>query len=435
MSRGSSEIIRRFLTLHPAEAAREMDHAAPEEVARVLASEAPGDAARVLFYMQPDRAAKSLAAAGPAGAGRLIPALDPARAAGLVARLDEETREELLRAVSERSAEEIRAILQFPVGTAGNLMDARVTLFRRDTSVREALDQVRQLGDRRIADLVVTDEHGRFEGVVRLQDLVGASPERQLAELQRPWAAHVHPMTPREEVVELLNEHRLSSLPVVDLQNHVVGIIRHLGLVEAAQEDALSDLQQMVGGSEEERALSRPWVGVRSRLPWLNINLLTAFLAASVVGLFEGTIARFTAVAVLLPVVAGQSGNTGAQALAVTMRGLALREFRVSQAMRVLVKELVIGFVNGLAIAAVTSVGVYVWSRNIGLALVMFLAMVVSMIAASAAGAMIPVGLVKLKRDPATASSIILTTITDIVGFFTFLGLATWFSAMLAGVD
>jgi magnesium transporter len=213
----------------------------------------------------------------------------------------------------------------------------------------------------------------------------------------------------------------------------VVGIIRQAGLLGAAQEDAIADLQQMVGGSSEERALSRPWVGVRSRLPWLNVNLVTAFVAASVVGLFESTIARFTAVAVLLPVVAGQSGNTGAQALAVTMRGLALREIRVSEGLRVLSKELVVGLINGLAIALVTSLGVYLWSRNAGLALVMFIAMVISMVAASAAGALIPIILVKLNRDPATASSIILTTVTDVVGFFTFLGLATLLAEMLAG--
>ena len=122
----------------------------------------------------------------------------------------------------------------------------------------------------------------------------------------------------------------------------------------------------MVGVSAEERALSKPWVGIRSRLPWLNINLLTAFLAAAVVGLFEDTIAKFTALAVLLPVVAGQSGNTGAQALAVTMRGLALREIRTSHAARVLGKELAIGFCNGLAIAVVTAIGVFIWSQSIG---------------------------------------------------------------------
>lgn len=432
MTGAAREVLRRFLDLHPGEAARQLDDAAPEEVVRLLADEPGRAAARVLGFMQPDQAAKILDAAGESGAAHLLAELDPARAANLLARLERTRREQLLGVLPENLSKEIRGILEFPSGTAGHLMDARVTLFRRDTSVHEALERVRQLGERRISDLVITDDEGAFDGLVRLQDLVGAHPDRQLAELKSPGVS-VHPMTPREEVVDLLNEYHLSSLPVVDLQNQVVGIIRQAGLVEAAQEDAITDLQQMVGGSKEERALSRPWVGVRSRLPWLNINLVTAFLAASVVGLFEGTIARFTAVAVLLPVVAGQSGNTGAQALAVTMRGLALREFRVSQAVRVLLKELVIGLVNGLAISVVTSVGVYIWSRNLGLSLVMFLAMLVSMIAASAAGAMIPVVLVKLNRDPATASSIILTTVTDVVGFFTFLGLATWFASMLAG--
>jgi len=362
----------------------------------------------------------------------LVADLDPALTANLLARLPEGTRARLLGAISKVLADEIRGILAFPPGTAGNLMDARVALFSQETSVRAALERIRELPDRRISDLVLTDAEGAFNGVVRLQELVGADPAQQLAELKSARRVSVHPMTTREEVVELLNQYRLASLPVVDLQNRVVGIIRHAGLLEAAQEDAVADLQQMVGGSKEERALSPPWVGVKSRLPWLNINLVTAFLAASVVGLFESTIARFTAVAVLLPVVAGQSGNTGAQALAVTMRGLALREIRVSQGFRVLMKELVIGFVNGIAIAVVTSIGVYVWSRNLGLALVMFLAMLVSMMAASAAGATIPVVLVKLNRDPATASSIILTTVTDVVGFFTFLGLATLLSGMLA---
>jgi magnesium transporter len=427
------EIVGHFLRLHPAEAAREMESAAPEDVASLLAEESPQTTTRILDYMQPDHAARILAAAGETEAQHLVSSLDPARAANLLARLPEETQARLLGAVSSSLAEEIRGILAFPQGTAGNLMDARVALFKEDTPVRDALERIRGLRDRRIADLVITDEEGAFSGLVRLQDVVGAEPDQQLAELESPRVVFVNPMTPREDVVELINTYRLSSLPVVDLQNRVVGIIRQAGLVDAAQENAVMDLQQMVGGSREERALSSPWVGVRSRLPWLNVNLVTAFLAASVVGLFESTIARFTAVAVLLPVVAGQSGNTGAQALAVTMRGLALREFRVSEAFRVLTKELVVGFVNGIAIAIVTSVGVYLWSRNLGLALVMLLAMVVSMIAASAAGAIIPVTLVKLNRDPATASSIILTTVTDIVGFFTFLGLATMLADMLAG--
>jgi magnesium transporter len=187
----------------------------------------------------------------------------------------------------------------------------------------------------------------------------------------------------------------------------------------------------MVVVSRDERALSTPLVAMRKRLPWLNINLLTAFLAAAVVGLFENTIAQFTALAVLLPVVAGQSGNTGAQALAVIMRGLALREIRVRHWQRVLVKEVLAGALNGVAIAIVTALGVLLWSDSAGLALVIGVAMVVSMALAGLAGAAIPLLLTRFGQDPAQSASIILTTVTDIVGFLSFLGLATLFSRLL----
>jgi magnesium transporter len=154
-------------------------------------------------------------------------------------------------------------------------------------------------------------------------------------------------------------------------------------------------------------------------------------LAAAVVGLFEDTIARFTALAVLLPVVAGQSGNTGAQALAVTMRGLALREIRVRHWLRVARKELAVGALNGIAVAAVTSLGVLVWSKSIGIAAVIGTSMVFSMIIAGVAGASVPMALTVLRQDPAAASSIVLTTVTDVMGFLTFLGLATLASGML----
>ncbi len=433
MSNATTSLVQQFLNLYPGEAAREIEGATPEEGARALTEVSTRTGATVLRFIQPDHAAEILAAARDEEAAELLAAVDPALAANLLARVSGEARTRLLGGLASSLAEEIEGILTFPAGTAGNLMDARVALFDSETSVGAALDRIRELRERRIADLVLTDEERVFEGVVRLQDVVSALPHQSLGELKSPRTIFVEPMTPREEVVEILNKYQLSSLPVVNLQGHVVGIIRQAGLLEAAQEDAITDLQQMVGGSKEERALSPPWVGVRSRLPWLNINLVTAFLAASVVGLFESTIARFTAVAVLLPVVAGQSGNTGAQALAVTMRGLALREIRVTQGFRVLMKELTIGLVNGIAIAVVTSLGVYVWARNVGLSLVMFVAMIISMVAASAAGALIPIVLVKLKRDPATASSIILTTVTDVVGFFTFLGLATLLADMLVG--
>jgi magnesium transporter len=170
---------------------------------------------------------------------------------------------------------------------------------------------------------------------------------------------------------------------------------------------------------------------VRKRLPWLQINLVTAFLAAAVVGLFESTIAQYTALAVLLPVVAGQSGNTGAQALAVTMRGLALREIRARHWPRVVFKEASAGFWNGVAIAATTALGVWIWSGSPGLAGVIASAMVLSMMIAGICGAAIPIVLAAVGQDPAQSSSIVLTTVTDVTGFFSFLGIATLFAGFL----
>jgi magnesium transporter len=218
---------------------------------------------------------------------------------------------------------------------------------------------------------------------------------------------------------------------VLDFEGRLMGVIRYQVLVNAVEDEASVKMQTMVGASKDERALSKISFAVRKRLPWLQINLATAFLAAAVVGLFEGTIAKFTALAVLLPVVAGQSGNTGAQALAVTMRGLALREIRPSQWARVVFKEINVGLWNGIAVALVTSLGVYIWSRSTGLALVIGVSMVLSMIIAGMFGAAIPIILTVLRQDPAQSSSIFLTTVTDVAGFFSFLGIATLLSGML----
>jgi magnesium transporter len=247
----------------------------------------------------------------------------------------------------------------------------------------------------------------------------------------RPPVAWVEALAPLEEVVELLGERKLAVLPVIDRQGHLLGAIRYEALLTAQQEEASADLLTMVGASREERALSRVSFAVKKRLPWLQINLGTAFLAAAVVGLFEETIARTTALAVLLPVVAGQSGNTGAQALAVVMRGLALREIRLRQWNRVLLKELGVGVLNGVAIAASTSFFVYLWSQSVGLAAIIGLSMVISMAIAGLAGGAVPLALTAVGQDPAQSSSIILTTVTDVVGFFSFLGIATLLSGLL----
>jgi magnesium transporter len=283
-----------------------------------------------------------------------------------------------------------------------------------------------------VSDVFLVDDEGHLAGRVPLQDLAVAAPAERLDTLAVA-AVSVPATASQQEVVDLLTERRLASLPVVDFEGRMVGVIRHDAMVRAAQHDVAGDMQTMVGASRQERALSRVSFAVKRRLPWLQVNLAAAFLAASIVGLFEATIAQVTALAVLMPVVAGQSGNTGAQALAVTMRGLALREIRVAQWFRVTRKEAAVAFINGWLIALTTAAAVFLWHGSPGLSFVVGVAMLMAMVAAGIAGVIIPMALTSLGQDPAQSSSIFLTTVTDVVGFSSFLGIATLMSSVLLG--
>jgi magnesium transporter len=293
----------------------------------------------------------------------------------------------------------------------------------------ERLRQIRRDG---LRELFVVDDEGRLSGRIEVQDLALAERDLPLVDITRRVVAFVSDLDPREDVVEMMQNHPITVLPVVNVSGRFIGVIRQAELMTAVEEETSLDMLTMVGASPDERALSSPVFAVKKRLPWLQINLLTAFLAAAVVGLFESTIAQFTALAVLLPVVAGQSGNAGAQALAVTMRGLMLREISLRHWPAVVGKEAMTGLMNGVAVAFTTGLAVYVWSQSLALVAVIVLAMVISMLAAGLAGALVPILLRRFGQDPATASSIILTTVTDVVGFFSFLGIAAMFAPLLA---
>ncbi len=432
-STGAAEALAMgFLEQYPREAARVIDSLPAEDAVGYLRTDPGPAAANTLSSMNPDAAAEVLAQMEDDLFRRLFTTLDPARGVPLLARMEEVAIEDRLALLPESVAKEYRELLGYPRETAGFLMDPRVTAFHPDDSVESALRRIRSLRDRRIVDLCLINDEGGLVGTLPLQEVAIAEPKTRLGELARGQPASVHVMSPREEVVQLLEERRLASLPVVDLDGKLMGIIRYDALVAAATHEATEDLQAMFGAGRDERALSRATFAIRKRLPWLEINLATAFLAAAVVGLFEDTIARITALAVFLPVVAGQSGNTGSQALAVTMRGLALREIRTRHWLRIARKEVTVGFVNGVAVALTTSLIAYLWMRSLGLAAVIGVAMVFSMVIAGLAGAVIPVILKAVGQDPAQSSSIILTTVTDVVGFMSFLGLATLLSGMLA---
>ncbi len=422
---------RRYLRDHPASAARKLEALPVDEAAEEIATQSAPVLVAAWPSLGADRGAALLAHMPETQARNILSGLLPTEAVRFLGAMSDEDRARLMETLEADLRSQLRELMTYPENTAGSLMDVRVRTYRPEITASSALLSLRESQGRAPRTLFVVDAENRLRGQVPIQELAMAAPDTPLRDLAHPVPAAVNAMDPRDEVIKTVEKHRLTDLPVIDLDGRLVGLIQHGMLVQALQEEAASDIGAMVGVSPQERALSKPWFAVRKRLPWLQINLITAFAAASVVGLFENTIAKFTALAVLLPVVAGQSGNAGAQALAVTMRGLALREVTAGQWFAVTAKEVGVGLLNGIAVALTCGLGVWVWSRSLGLVLVICTSMVLAMVAAGFAGAIVPMVLTRLGQDPAQSSSIILTTVTDISGFLSFLGIATLLSNLL----
>jgi len=422
---------RRFLLDHPWEAAQHIEEMRAEDVAPVLAEQPAPVLIEVCRRLAPHVAATVLTRLPEPLIKDLLSELLPNEALRLLGLLEESERTRYVDLLDAHVRAELQRLMTYPEDSAGRLMDTAVTPFRATMTVKETLRLLRRSRSKTARSLFLIDEDNRLSAKATIQDVAVAFPSQTLDGLAQPITASVNALAPQEEVAETLERFKLADLPVVDAEGNLIGVVYHADLLQAMQEDATADIQTMVGASKDERALSKATFAVRKRLPWLHINLLTAFMAAAVVGIFEDTIARFTALAVLLPVVAGQSGNSGAQALAVTMRGLALREISVRHWLRVTLKEVGTGFMNGVAIAVTCGIGVYIWSASFGLVLVITLSMVLAMITAGFAGAVVPIVLTRLGQDPAQSSSIILTTVTDIAGFFSFLGIATLLAGLL----
>ena len=241
----------------------------------------------------------------------------------------------------------------------------------------------------------------------------------------------LHCFTDQKAAADELARRKFFAAPVVDSENNILGIIKAERMIQEVRADVTRDMQKMFGAGGDERVSSSLFFSLKKRLPWLYVNLATAFLAASVVALFEGIIAKMTVLAVFLPVVAGQGGNAGAQSLAVVMRGLVMREIPKEKVYSLILKEGKLGAVNGLVIGLVTAIIAWLWYGNPFLGVVIGLGMLVNLICAGLSGASIPLLMKSVGIDPAQSSSIILTTVTDVIGFLAFLGFATMFQRFL----
>ncbi|MEX2354214.1 MAG: magnesium transporter [Gammaproteobacteria bacterium] len=422
-----------FMDRYPADTVHQLEQTPLAEVVELFQSRPPAKTLKIWQRFSPAFGARILDKMTPDYCRDLLALLEPNLGGSLLKALEESRRLEILELISDRYIKNdlIRA-MTYQEDTAGALMESRLMYFRPEMTVSEAIKIMRGRKSRDMyRKLYTVDENNQLHGLIEMQDIALADHEEPLSRIERRNPDYVESGASREELVEMFETRKVTDLPVVDMNMRLIGVLQYHVLVGAALEESSMDMQTMVGVSKDERALSPAGFATRKRLPWLQVNLVTAFLAAGVVGIFESTIAQFTALAVLLPVVAGQSGNTGAQSLAVTMRGLALKEIYPRMWPRVVFKEFNVGLMNGIAVAVTTGLGVFIWSQSIGLTGVIMVSMVISMTIASVSGSLIPIILTVVGQDPAQSSSIFLTTVTDIFGFFSFLGIATLFMGML----
>jgi magnesium transporter len=397
-----------------------------------LATEAADQLAADVARMSPPEAALLIQEAGEALAADVLQRVNPALVLQILERLDDRWRMQIVARAPHLLTQQWAVNLQFPERTVGRLMEPPTAVFRPADTVGYVTGRVRELVRKIfVTYCFVTDDDGRLVGIVTMRDLLVSDPALTLDEimLRQPFFLRGHaPLM--EAMKQVLNRH-YPIYPVCDEEERLVGLVRGQAMFEKQAIEISAQAGSMVGVDREER-LATPWPrSLKFRHPWLQLNLVTAFVAAAVVGVFQNTIDQIVLLAVFLPVLAGQSGNTGCQALAVALRGMTLGELNPGSERRLVGKEALLGLLNGSLVGATAGAGMFIVAsaqqnpHALGLGVIVMLAMIASCVISGVSGALIPLALRRVGADPATASSIFLTTATDVASMGIFLTLAT----------
>lgn len=426
--KGELDAAAEFLrSLHPADSAEVLAELDSEiqaelvpklkatELAEVLGQMYQEDMAEVAQHLDKEALANVLDEMEPDVAADLLGEMEPAEAAELLDEMDE--------------AAPVESLMKYDEDTAGGIMNLPPPSLRRYMTVSEAIAFLREHyhGAEDMYYLYVLDRNGKLIGVVNLKSLILAHSEQTIESIMNDEVVSIRVDEDQEEAAKLLSRYDLLSLPVVDSEGRFVGIITVDDLVDVLEEEATEDIYRLAQVSEDSEIFSPIPQALRNRLPWLVVNLGTAFLASAVYSLFEGTIQRAAFLAALTPIVAGQGGNAGTQTLTVIVRSLALGEIELRDTLPALWHEVRVGAINGLTIGTLVGLVAWLWKGNPMVGVVISIAMLGNMVVAALAGVLMPMLLKVVRVDPALASAVFVTTFTDCCGFFLFLGLATYF--------
>jgi magnesium transporter len=383
--------------------------------------------AEVFSYLQEDIRKEILEGMGAYQIANIVSELDSDDALDLILPLDDEFQQEIIRKLSAKTRIILEEGLNFPEESAGRLMQREFVAVPQFWTVGKTIDYLRAANDSLpddFYDIIVIDPSYHVVGEIPLSQLIRSKRSEKIEDLSLDDTHPIPATMDQEEVAEIFRNEDISSAPVVDEDGRLIGIITYDDVIDVIDEEAQEDMLKL-GGVEEDDLYSSILQTTNSRFRWLFLNLLTAILAAVVISLFEATIEQIVALAVLMPIVAGMGGNAGTQALTVAVRALATKELSSTNAWRVVGKETAVGLLNGIVFAIVIGTVAALWFQDPKLGGVIGAAMVTNLVVAGFFGASIPIILDKFEIDPAIASSVFLTTMTDVIGFFVFLGLAT----------
>lgn len=410
----------------PYDAADILEALDEEAAVELVAELPPGEAAEVLEEMHPAAAAGVLEELPPAKAAGLLSEMVSDEAADIVAQLAPQVRDRLIGRLEPELAEEVLELLGYPADSAGGLMTTDVAALPLGLTAGEAIEVLRRMHQEvpNLSYVYVTDQLGHLVGVLSFRHLVFARPGVGLEEAMLGEPIRVHPDTDRAEVAEVMQRYNFLALPVVDEEERLLGMVTVDDVLDAVQQEATEDIATMVGAGAEETVFTPVRISFRHRIPWILVNLGTALLATAVISYFESVIARLAILAAYMPVVASMGGNGGAQSLAVVIRSIAVGDVPAQRVKAVIRREVALGALNGLATAVVAGAIAAAFTGMPRVGVVIGLASLANMTLAGLSGAGIPILLQRLGLDPALASNIFLTTVTDVVGFGGFLAIA-----------
>jgi magnesium transporter len=413
----------------PYEVGRFLERLTVQQCKTVLKKLSEEKASEVLAEMDSEDSAAVISAMREFRAVKILELLDPDDAADLISDLAEHDRSRLLHRLAPATSLTIRKLLKYDPDTAGGVMTTHFVTLKETFTTTKAIEVLRKHYKKGedFYDLYIVDAQNLLKGITSIKDLMFSPPETVIRDIMKTELSGLcYPEQDKEDVARSMAEFNSQAIPVVDHVGHLLGIVTHDDVIDIIQEEATEDIQMLHGAGADENVHDRVIYSLKKRNPWLMINLGTAFLAAGVISKFSAQITQYSLLAAFMTIVANLGGNTGAQTLAVTIRGLALDEFHAVDIPRIFLKEIAKGLLNGLIIGLFSSALAWYFSKNFRMGLTVFLAMVLNMGLSCVVGAAIPIILKRCRCDPAQSSYIFLTAVTDIVGLLTFLTLGSW---------